>query len=184
MRSQQSTSGQTFLSPVFHLENWDFCRSLQPDHRRRMFMSNLIDKIASKMVWLGGVGVDLIDILYCRNISLVKCLKYLFVLKNDSSVICSDSLWIQVENLHEVYSLLDGEEQAASCKLKESLDQLHQSNQVSQLIVLTVSYNYTTTNTQAVMTLLSYTRSVGRWFLSQEKPSSTRRGEINVWQKL
>ena len=104
-----------------------------------MFMSNLIDKIASKMVWLGGVGVDLIDILYCRNISLMKCLEYLFVLKNDSSVICSDSLWIQVENLHEVYSLLDGEEQAASCKLKESLDQLHQSNQVSQLIVLTVS---------------------------------------------
>ena len=42
--------------------------------------------------------------------------------------------------MHEVYTLLDGEEQAASCKLKDSLDQLHQSNQISYMIVFTVSY--------------------------------------------
>ena len=66
-----------------------------------------------------------------KNIYLVWKLNPL----SSRSSLCYDSLDIQVENLHEVFSLLDGEEQAAACKLRESLDQLHQSNQTSDMIL-------------------------------------------------
>ena len=51
-------------------------------------------------------------------------------------ILCTYS---QVENLHEVYTLLDGEEQAAACKLRDSLDLLHQSIQLSDIIFVNVS---------------------------------------------
>ena len=63
-----------------------------------MFMSNLIDKIVTKLVSHT-----------CPMSTRVPCLHV-----------------SQVESLHEVYLLLDTDEAAAAVQLRESLDTLHQ----------------------------------------------------------
>ena len=89
-------------------------------------MSNLVEKIAKKMV-LGPIN-------YIKkfHLNLVSKSKYYFLTYNARNFYekwpnYKEQCTFQVENLHEVYILLDGEEQTAAFKLKDSLDQLHQS---------------------------------------------------------